>query len=215
MKTQNSILGRQLVKRFALCYRTVVSPVCLSVCDVAALWPNGWIDQDETWHGGRPRHQPHCLRWGLSYPLPPPKKKGGGTAAFPTFRPMYCSQTAGWIVMPLGTDVDLGSGYIVLDGDPDSPKRDIAAPSFRPMSIVAKRSPTSATAEHLRKTSYHNLRRTTGNYDVNQIWQSFRSKTACEYYTNFTGQCSVLHFQSTHWILSASLSPPITEDLRG
>ena len=26
--------------------------VCLScpVCDVGALWPNGWMDQDETWH---------------------------------------------------------------------------------------------------------------------------------------------------------------------
>ena len=31
-------------------------PVCLSVrslCDVGVLWPNGWTDQDETWHGGR------------------------------------------------------------------------------------------------------------------------------------------------------------------
>ena len=32
-----------------------VCPVCLSVCDVHALWPNGWTDQDETWHAGRPR----------------------------------------------------------------------------------------------------------------------------------------------------------------
>ena len=24
----------------------------LSVCDVRALWPNGWTDQDETWHAG-------------------------------------------------------------------------------------------------------------------------------------------------------------------
>jgi len=29
---------------FAPYYRTVV----LSVCDVGALWPNSWIDQDET-----------------------------------------------------------------------------------------------------------------------------------------------------------------------
>ena len=29
--------------------------VCLSVCDVRALWPKGWTDQDETWHAGRPR----------------------------------------------------------------------------------------------------------------------------------------------------------------
>ena len=26
--------------------------VCLSVSDVGVLWPNGRIDQDETWQGG-------------------------------------------------------------------------------------------------------------------------------------------------------------------
>ena len=24
-------------------------PSCLSVCDIGVLWPNGWMDQDETW----------------------------------------------------------------------------------------------------------------------------------------------------------------------
>ena len=33
------------------------------------LWPNGWMDQDATWHGGWPRPRPHCVRWGLSSPL--------------------------------------------------------------------------------------------------------------------------------------------------
>jgi len=52
-----SIFGRPFVKRFALCYRTVVCPVLsvCSICDVGVLWPNGLTDQDETWHGGRPR----------------------------------------------------------------------------------------------------------------------------------------------------------------
>jgi len=31
---------------------------------------------------------------------------------------MYCGQTAGWIKMPLGTEVDLGPGDTVLDRDP-------------------------------------------------------------------------------------------------
>jgi len=54
--------------------------------------------------------------------------------------------------MPLGTKVGLGSGHIVLLGDPASPhKGHSAPPNFRPMSIVAKRSPISATAEHLYK----------------------------------------------------------------
>jgi len=35
--------GRPFVKRFALCYRTVVTVLsCLSVRDVGTLWPNGW-----------------------------------------------------------------------------------------------------------------------------------------------------------------------------
>jgi len=38
---------------------------------------------------------------------------------------------------PLGTEVDLGRGHIVLDGVPPLRERGTAAPSFRPMSIVA------------------------------------------------------------------------------
>jgi len=37
------------------------------------LWPNGWMDQDGTWHGGRPLFSPHCARWRHS--SPPQKKK--------------------------------------------------------------------------------------------------------------------------------------------
>ena len=55
----------------------------------------------------------------------------------------------GWIKMPLGTEADIDKGDIVLDEDPAPPKGVQQPPSFRPMSIVAKRSPISATAEHL------------------------------------------------------------------
>ena len=43
------------------------------------FWPNGWIDQDATWYGGRPRPRPHCVRWG---PSPPPKKRGAQPPIF-------------------------------------------------------------------------------------------------------------------------------------
>jgi len=72
--TVQFIFGRPFVKRFALCYRSVVCLSCLSVCpvcrvcNVGVLWPNGWTDQDETWHAGRPRPRPHCVRWGPSPP---------------------------------------------------------------------------------------------------------------------------------------------------
>jgi len=67
---------RPFVKRFALCYRTVVRPVCLTfVC---------------------------------------------------------CGQTVGWIKMPLGTEVRLGPGHIVLDGDPalPHPERGTGTPPY-------------------------------------------------------------------------------------
>jgi len=28
------------------------------------LWPNGWMDQDATWYGGRTWPRQHCVRWG-------------------------------------------------------------------------------------------------------------------------------------------------------
>jgi len=55
---------------------------------------------------------------------------------------MYCGQTAGWIKMPLGTEVGLGSGHIMLDGNPTpSPSKKEQSPltNFWPMSIVAER----------------------------------------------------------------------------
>jgi len=52
--------------------RPMPSDRCLScpVCDIGVLWPNGWTDQDETWHTGRPWPWPHCVRWGPSSPSP-------------------------------------------------------------------------------------------------------------------------------------------------
>ena len=47
------------------------------------LSPNGWMNQDGTWHGGGPWSKPHCTRWGPSS-LPP---KRGQSA--PNFRPIF------------------------------------------------------------------------------------------------------------------------------
>jgi len=49
----------------------------------------------------------------------------------------YCGQTAGWMKTPLGTEVDICAGHIVLDGFPSLRERGTAPPPFRPMSIVA------------------------------------------------------------------------------
>jgi len=97
-----SIFGRPLVKPFVLCYRSVVCLSCLSVCDVRALWPNGWTDQDETWHTSRPRPWPHCVRWGPSSP-----------SQFSAH--ICCGQMAAWTKMSLGMELGLGPGDFVLE----------------------------------------------------------------------------------------------------
>jgi len=48
------------------------------------LWPNGWMNRDATWYGGRSRLRPHCVRWGPSSAI----KRG--TAA-PLFGPCVLS----------------------------------------------------------------------------------------------------------------------------
>jgi len=82
-------------------------------------------------------------------PAPSPTERS--TAAPPHFSAhVYCGQTAEWIMLSLGAEVGLGPGDIVLDGDPTPPtEMGTAAPTFRPMHAVAKRSPISATAELL------------------------------------------------------------------
>jgi len=65
--------------------------------------------------------------------LPPEKN---GTLTVPNFWPVYYGQTVGWINVPLGTEVIVESGDVVLDVVAALPKRG-TAPSFRFMSIVA------------------------------------------------------------------------------
>jgi len=80
------------------------------------LWPNGWMDQDGTWHADRPQPRRLCVRWGPS-PLP----KNGEIPQFSAH--VYCDQMAPWTKMPFGTEVGLGPGEIVLDGDPARPSQ--------------------------------------------------------------------------------------------
>jgi len=41
---------------------------------------------------------------------------------------VYCGQTVGRIKMKLGTQVDVGLGHIVLDGDPAPPRKGVQQP---------------------------------------------------------------------------------------
>jgi len=52
---------------------------------------------------------------------------------------VYCDQTAAWIRVPLGREVGLGPGHIVLDGDPAYlSKKGAQPPNFPPMFVMAK-----------------------------------------------------------------------------
>jgi len=84
-----------------------VCPV-LSVCNVGALWPNGWMDQDETWRAGRPRPRTHCVRW---RPSSPPQR---GTAPPQFLAHICCGQRAAWVKMPLGMEVGVGVIWIAV-----------------------------------------------------------------------------------------------------
>jgi len=49
------------------------------------LWPNGWMDEDVTWYGGRPRPRPLCVRRG---PNPSPRERGTTAPLF--LAHVYC-----------------------------------------------------------------------------------------------------------------------------
>ena len=132
-KKRSDSIGRTVLqtvaqKKFALCYGTVVLSVCpVLSCDVGVLWPNGRTDQDKTWHAGKPRPWPYCIRWGPSSP--------------PILAHICCGQMAAGIKMPLDIEVGLIPEDFMLDGDPAPPQKGGRSPlpNFRPMSIAAKR----------------------------------------------------------------------------
>jgi len=103
------------------------------------LWPNGWMDQDATWHEGRPQPRRLCVRWG---PCPLRTK---GVEPPPQFSAhFYCGQTAGCMKMPLGMKVGVRPGDFGLDGDPAPSQkgdggRGQSPPNFRPVATVAER----------------------------------------------------------------------------
>jgi len=110
-------IGRPFVKRFAPTLSDRCLSVCLSVCpvlslcNVGVLWPNGCMGENKTWHAGRPRRWPHCVRWGHRSPL----LKGH---SHPFLAHIRFGQMAGWIKMCLGMMLGLGPGDFVLDADP-------------------------------------------------------------------------------------------------
>jgi len=59
-----------------------------------------------------------------------PPKQGGTVTAPLILAHVYCGQVAGWIRVPLGMEIGLVPGHIVLDGDPASSQRKGHSPQF-------------------------------------------------------------------------------------
>jgi len=79
--------------RFA-CLRIIRGP-CL-------MWTNDWMDQDETWHGGRPRPSPNCVKWGPRSPL-----QRGTDAQFSAMSPQRgtAAQFSAHVYLPMWSSV--------------------------------------------------------------------------------------------------------------
>ena len=73
----------------------------------------------------------------IVFDVDPATPEKGHTHPIQFLAHVYCGQMAGWMKIPLVTEVDLSPGHIVLDGVPPSAKGAQQPPSFRPMSIVA------------------------------------------------------------------------------
>jgi len=113
------------------------------------LWPNGHMDYDATWCGGRP---PPSGPGDIVFHGDPaaPRKKAHHPTQF--LAHVYCGQTAGWMKTPLGTEVDLCPGHIILGGVPgysQLPRKGHRSPSLFGLCLLWPRSPISATAELL------------------------------------------------------------------
>jgi len=84
------------------------------------------------WYGSRPRPRRLCVRWRRSYSQ---EKRHTHPTQF--LAHAYCGQMAGWMKTPLGMEVDLDTGHIVLDVVPAVRELGHSSPLFSPMSNVA------------------------------------------------------------------------------
>jgi len=102
------------------------------IFDSCLFWPNGCMDQDETWRGGRPRPWPYCVRWG---PSSSPSSKG---AQLLIFGPCLL-----WPNGCMHQDTTSYGGRprrLCVRWGPSCPRKGHSPlpPNFRPMSVVAK-----------------------------------------------------------------------------
>jgi len=133
-----TLFGRPLVKRFALCYPSVVCLCCavLSCLSVTLMYCGQTVEPIKMKMGKQVGLCPVHIVLGGDRALPPPK--GHSLSEFSAHT--CCGQMAARIKMPLGMELGLDPGDFVLDRDPaQPPQKGAEPPDFRSMFIVAKR----------------------------------------------------------------------------
>jgi len=119
------IFGRSFVKRFALCYQTVV---CLSSLSATLVHSGQTVVRIKMKLGVQVGLGPGHIVLDGDPAVPSPK---GHSPQFSAH--ICCGQMAAWIKMSLGMELGLGPGDFVLDGDPASlPQRDGVPQVFGP-----------------------------------------------------------------------------------
>jgi len=115
------IFGRPFVKRFAVCYQTVVCPVSLSCLSVTLVCCGQTVERIKMKLGTLVGLGPGHIVLDVDPAPLPPKKERDTAPQFLAY--VCCGQTARCIKMPLGMGVGLGPGNFVLDGDPPPPQK--------------------------------------------------------------------------------------------
>jgi len=119
---------------------------------------------------------------------------------------VYCGQMAEWMKTPLGTEVDLGPGHIVLDEDPAPPpaKEAQQPPLFGPC-LLWPLSPISATTELLLlKVRYrplspftrcllHYCASTKAGSSSNTMWPGSRPIPPCQIHLDPSNRLATIH----------------------
>ena len=145
------------------------------------LWPNSWMDQNDTWHRGGPRFRPHCARWG---PSSPPQKG----AQPPIFGPCLL-----WLNGWMDQDATWYEGRPRPKPHYVSERGTAAPPLFGPC-LLWLRSSISAIAELLFSTFYSIL--SVFHRSMNRLlfFQSLRKTIWVLLSWRITGQLRTCHF---------------------
>jgi len=107
-----TVFGATFVKRFTLCYWSVVCLSVLSVLSVTLVYCGQTVGRIKMKLGMQVDLGPdHIVLGGDSAPLP---QRG---IAPPFSAHICCGQMAAWIKMPLSMELGLGPGDFVLDGE--------------------------------------------------------------------------------------------------